>query len=103
MLVTDIYMPDTKEMIDVANNGVMMGCDSEKGGTFDLVAWPSADRPSGMTPTTDDAKTYEGNLLVLKKEAPPSMNGGGAYFYYVRFISNQTRGFSCRARALPYR
>ncbi|MBO4721297.1 MAG: hypothetical protein J5658_15705 [Prevotella sp.] len=53
---------DGKERVIVkANNGVMMG---GAPGTYDLVAWPSADRPNGMTPTTEDAKSYEGNMLV---------------------------------------
>ena len=55
----------TERVIIKANNGVMMGCDDKNGGTFDLVAWPSAERPSGTAPTTDDAKSYPGNLLVL--------------------------------------
>ena len=54
-----------KERVIVkANNGVMMGCGDDKGGTFDIFAWPSDDRPSGMKPTTEDAKTYEGNMMV---------------------------------------
>ena len=52
---------DGKERVIVkANNGVMMG---GAPGTYDLVAWPSADRPSGMTPVKEDAKSYEGNML----------------------------------------
>ena len=43
-----------------ANNGVMMGGAI---GSYDLRAWPSADRPSGMTPPTEDAHSYEGNEL----------------------------------------
>lgn len=44
-----------------ANNGVMMGGDLD---SYDLRAWPSADRPTGMTPPTEDAHSYEDNELV---------------------------------------
>ncbi|MBR4730959.1 MAG: hypothetical protein IK075_11985 [Prevotella sp.] len=51
-----------KERIIIkANNGVLMG---GAPGSYDLRVWPSADRPSGMTPTTEDARSYEGNELV---------------------------------------
>ena len=44
-----------------ANNGVMMGGDLDG---YNLRAWPSADRPTGMTPPTEDAHSYEDNELV---------------------------------------
>ena len=66
--VAAIAITETKEVVEgkirtivKANNGVMMGGTP---GTYDLVVWPSADRPSGTTPTTDDARTYEDNMLV---------------------------------------
>lgn len=46
-----------------ANNGVLMK--GAAGGSYDLRAWPSSERPSGLTPIpTDNAKTYTGNELV---------------------------------------
>ena len=60
---TTAMVEETERVIIKANNGVLMGNQSGTGGTYDLVAWPSADRPSGTAPTTIDAKTYDGNLM----------------------------------------
>lgn len=47
-----------------ANNGILMaGEENSVGDTFEITARPSTDRPSGMTPPTGDAKSYEGNEL----------------------------------------
>lgn len=70
-----------ERVIVKANNGVMMGSESEKGGTFDLIVWPSADRPSGSKPSTEDARSYDGNMLVpstVKTHFEPSE-------YYILF------------------
>ena len=61
---TKATVNDKERVIVKANNGVMMGCGNDNGGTFDIYAWPSEDRPSGTKPTTEDAKTYENNMMV---------------------------------------
>ena len=57
---TTAIVNGTERIIVKANNGVMM---SGTPGNYDLVAWPSAERPSGTTPSLEDAKTYDGNQL----------------------------------------
>ena len=59
-----VMVGNDERVVIKANNGVLMGNDDEEGGDYDLVASPSSDRPNGTPPTTDDAKTYEGNLMV---------------------------------------
>ena len=58
---TKVTVNEKERTIVKANNGVMM---SGKPGSYDLIAWPSADRPSGSELSTDDAKSYPGNQLV---------------------------------------
>lgn len=63
----------TERIIVKANNGVMM---KGEPGDYDLVAWPSADRKSGMKVPTNNAMTYHGNELepvIVGKHYPPSM------------------------------
>lgn len=46
-----------------ANNGVLLACPDDNGNTYEMVAWPSANRPSGIHLSTGNAHNYEGNLL----------------------------------------
>ena len=58
---TTATVDGAERVIVKANNGVMM---SGTPGSYDLIAWPSADRPSGTALSTDNAMSYEGNQLV---------------------------------------
>ena len=57
---TTAEVKGTERIVIKANNGVMMGGDPD---SYDLVAWPSDDRPSGMEPPTYDDHYYDGNQL----------------------------------------
>ena len=57
---TTAIVHGTERIIVKANNGVMM---KGEPGDYDLVAWPSADRKSGMKVPTGNAMTYDGNEL----------------------------------------
>jgi len=47
-----------------ANNGVILASSIDGRHTYEVTAIPSDDRPSGMTPPTDNAQTYPNNLLI---------------------------------------
>ena len=47
-----------------ANNGVLVACANGDGNAYDMVAQPSAERPSGSVPVTSNAMSYPGNLLI---------------------------------------
>ena len=55
---------ETERTVVKANNGVLVACpDDAVANVFELVAKASSERPSGMTPSTANAKSYEGNQL----------------------------------------
>ena len=58
---TKVTIDEKERTIVKANNGVMM---SGTPGNYNLIAWPSADRPSGSELSTEDAQSYPGNQLV---------------------------------------
>ena len=61
LIGTTAIVDGIERTIIKANNGAMMyGIP----GSYDLRAWPCPERPSGMKPSKEDAKTYEGNELV---------------------------------------
>ena len=47
-----------------ANNGILLEGYADSSHDYEVNAIPSADRPSGMTPPTDNAQTYPNNQLV---------------------------------------
>ena len=50
--------------IILANNGVLLSCNSLKGGDiYTFIANPG-NQPSGTVPATTDARSYEGNSMV---------------------------------------
>ena len=59
-----VLILEMKDRIIKANNGVLIASDDNYvGNAFEITARPSADRPSGMTPPTGNAKSYDGNEL----------------------------------------
>ena len=55
----------TQRTLIKANNGILMRCSSLPIGSYELRAWPSDERPSGLSPIpTDNAYSYPGNELV---------------------------------------
>lgn len=59
-----VIILELKDHIIKANNGVLIASDDNYvGNAFEITARPSTDRPSGMTPPTGNAKSYEGNEL----------------------------------------
>lgn len=59
-----VIILELKDRIVKANNGVLIASDDNYvGKAFEITARPSADRPSGMTPPTGNAKSYDGNEL----------------------------------------
>lgn len=47
-----------------ANNGILLASPVEAAYDYEVTALPTADRPSGMTPPTENAQTYPNNQLV---------------------------------------
>ena len=77
-VVPYIVISDDKDGIDFyplestiikANNGVLLQCPDNEGHTYDVTALPSDNRPAGSAITTENAKSYPGNLLepVIEK------------------------------------
>lgn len=59
-----VIILELKNHIIKANNGVLIASDDNAiGNAFEITAKASTDRPSGMTPPTENAKSYEGNDL----------------------------------------
>ena len=59
-----VTISELHEDVIKANNGMLVACTDGDGNAYDMVAQPSADRPSGSVPATDNARTYPGNLLI---------------------------------------
>lgn len=64
-----------------ANNGVLLASVDNAGHSYEMVARPSADRPSGSRPATYDAKSYAENLLEPVIES--RHYDGGSYYILV--------------------
>lgn len=64
-----------------ANNGVIMECASDEGGSYEMVAKPSAALPTGTPVSTENARSYDGNLLepVIRGT---HYDAGGYYIMY---------------------
>lgn len=59
-----VIIHELKERIIKANNGVLIASnDGFVGNAFEIIAKPSIERPSGMTPPIGNANNYEGNEL----------------------------------------
>ena len=59
-----VSVDGVEHLLIKANNGILIASeDNSVGDMFEITARPSTARPSGMTPPTVDAKSYEGNEL----------------------------------------